>query len=200
VLALRERSFILDGEIVVPVKGGFSFDDLLQRIHPAASRVKKLAEQTPALFLAFDLLKKGKTEIGDKPRKAAACLAEDARRRNRCRVYARLCLAEDARRRNRCRVTRLEDFAALFCGRKSFSALASQPEAAGCAALARVGRRRKRRRDRETRRSSLSGRQSRWHAKDKALPKRGLRHRRVPLWRKTSSRPEGYWFDSSRPL
>jgi len=66
-LALRESSFILDGEIVVPVKGKLSFDDLLQRIHPAASRVKKLAEQTPALFLVFDLLRKGKAEIGDEP-------------------------------------------------------------------------------------------------------------------------------------
>jgi ATP-dependent DNA ligase len=62
-LTLREKSFVLDGEIVVPVGGRFSFDDLLQRIHPAASRVRKLAEQTPALFLAFDLLKKGKTEL-----------------------------------------------------------------------------------------------------------------------------------------
>jgi ATP-dependent DNA ligase len=64
-LTLREKSFVLDGEIVVPVGGRFSFDDLLQRIHPAASRVKKLAEKTPALFLAFDLLRKGKTELGD---------------------------------------------------------------------------------------------------------------------------------------
>ena len=40
-LTLREKSFVLDGEIVVPVGGRFSFDDLLQRIHPAASRVKK---------------------------------------------------------------------------------------------------------------------------------------------------------------
>jgi ATP-dependent DNA ligase len=39
-LTLREKSFVLDGEIVVPVGGRFSFDDLLQRIHPAASRVK----------------------------------------------------------------------------------------------------------------------------------------------------------------
>jgi ATP-dependent DNA ligase len=60
---LHEKSFVLDGELVVPVDGQFSFDDLLQRIHPAASRVKKLAEKTPALFLAFDLLKKGKTEL-----------------------------------------------------------------------------------------------------------------------------------------
>jgi ATP-dependent DNA ligase len=66
-LTLREKSFVLDGEIVVPVGGRFSFDDLLQRIHPAASRVKKLAEQTPALFLAFDLLKNGKTEFAAAP-------------------------------------------------------------------------------------------------------------------------------------
>jgi ATP-dependent DNA ligase len=66
-LTLREKSFVLDGEIVVPVGGRFSFDDLLQRIHPAASRVKKLAEQTPALFLAFDLLKKGKTQLTAEP-------------------------------------------------------------------------------------------------------------------------------------
>jgi ATP-dependent DNA ligase len=66
-LTLREKSFVLDGEIVVPVGGRFSFDDLLQRIHPAASRVKKLTEQTPALFLAFDLLKKGKIELAGEP-------------------------------------------------------------------------------------------------------------------------------------
>jgi ATP-dependent DNA ligase len=66
-LILREKSFVLDGEIVVPVGGRFSFDDLLQRIHPAASRVMKLAEQTPALFLAFDLLRKGKTELAAAP-------------------------------------------------------------------------------------------------------------------------------------
>ena len=66
-LTLREKSFVLDGEIVVPVGGRLSFDDLLQRIHPAASRVKKLAEEIPALFLAFDLLKKGKTELAARP-------------------------------------------------------------------------------------------------------------------------------------
>ncbi len=40
----------------MPHGKGFSFDALLQRIHPAASRVKKLTEETPALYLAFDLL------------------------------------------------------------------------------------------------------------------------------------------------
>jgi ATP-dependent DNA ligase len=53
---LREGVFVLDGEIAVPVGQAFSFDDLLQRIHPAASRVRKLAAETPAIFIAFDLL------------------------------------------------------------------------------------------------------------------------------------------------
>jgi ATP-dependent DNA ligase len=55
-LRLKATAFVLDGEIVVPHGKTFSFDDLLQRIHPAASRVKKLSVETPALYLAFDLL------------------------------------------------------------------------------------------------------------------------------------------------
>jgi len=55
-LELKADYFLLDGEIVVPRGKTFSFDDLLQRIHPAASRVKKLSAETPALYLAFDLL------------------------------------------------------------------------------------------------------------------------------------------------
>jgi ATP-dependent DNA ligase len=55
-LKLKAREFLLDGEIVVPHGKAFSFDDLLQRIHPAASRVRKLSQETPALYLAFDLL------------------------------------------------------------------------------------------------------------------------------------------------
>jgi ATP-dependent DNA ligase len=55
-LLLKATSFTLDGEIVVPHGNTFSFDDLLQRIHPAASRIKKLSQETPTLFLAFDLL------------------------------------------------------------------------------------------------------------------------------------------------
>jgi ATP-dependent DNA ligase len=53
---LRPKRFVMDGEIVVPRDGAFSFDDLLQRIHPAASRVRKLAAETPALLVLFDLL------------------------------------------------------------------------------------------------------------------------------------------------
>jgi ATP-dependent DNA ligase len=55
-LRLKAMQFTLDGEIVVPNGKTFLFDDLLQRIHPAESRIKKLSQQTPALFLAFDLL------------------------------------------------------------------------------------------------------------------------------------------------
>jgi ATP-dependent DNA ligase len=55
-LKLKATTFLLDGEIVVPHGRTFSFDHLLQRIHPAASRIKKLSQQTPALYLVFDLL------------------------------------------------------------------------------------------------------------------------------------------------
>jgi ATP-dependent DNA ligase len=55
-LKLKAPKFVLDGELVIPVKGGLSFDDLLQRIHPAASRVAKLAQETPSHFIVFDLL------------------------------------------------------------------------------------------------------------------------------------------------
>jgi ATP-dependent DNA ligase len=53
---IKAKRFVLDGEIVVPSNGSFSFDDLLQRIHPAASRVAKLSKETPALLIVFDLL------------------------------------------------------------------------------------------------------------------------------------------------
>ena len=56
---LKPRKFVLDGEMVIPVDGGFSFDALLQRIHPAASRIKKLASETPAMLIVFDLLVDG---------------------------------------------------------------------------------------------------------------------------------------------
>ena len=56
VRTVKATTFVLDGEIVVPTDGTFSFDALLQRIHPAQSRVRKLAAETPALLIAFDLL------------------------------------------------------------------------------------------------------------------------------------------------
>jgi ATP-dependent DNA ligase len=54
--ALGPSKFVLDGEIVVPIGDGLSFDQLLQRIHPAASRIRKLAMEFPATLIVFDLL------------------------------------------------------------------------------------------------------------------------------------------------
>jgi ATP-dependent DNA ligase len=57
VRAIDASTFVLDGEIVVPDGKAFSFDALLQRIHPADSRAQKLAKETPALLIVFDLLR-----------------------------------------------------------------------------------------------------------------------------------------------
>jgi ATP-dependent DNA ligase len=62
-LGLPEAHFILDGELVIQREEKLSFDALLQRIHPAASRIKRLAIETPAQFIAFDLLKRGLDEL-----------------------------------------------------------------------------------------------------------------------------------------
>jgi ATP-dependent DNA ligase len=53
---LPEQQFVLDGELVVPVSGAFSFDELQLRLHPVASRVQKLAKANPAMYIVFDLL------------------------------------------------------------------------------------------------------------------------------------------------
>lgn len=55
-LKLPAKRFVLDGELAIPVKGALVFDELQLRLHPAASRVQKLAAAHPALFIVFDLL------------------------------------------------------------------------------------------------------------------------------------------------
>jgi ATP-dependent DNA ligase len=55
ILALTERRFVLDAEIVVPADSGFDFEALLARLHPAASRVERLRAETPASLISFDL-------------------------------------------------------------------------------------------------------------------------------------------------
>lgn len=64
-LALKPKQFVVDGEIVIPVDGHLSFDELLMRIHPAASRVLKLSQEHPCVFIVFDLLvdEKGKSLV-----------------------------------------------------------------------------------------------------------------------------------------
>jgi ATP-dependent DNA ligase len=76
---LPAKTFVLDGEIVIPEKSpegkGFSFDALLQRIHPAESRIRKLAQETPASLYAFDLL------VDDRGRSLVDQPLEERRRR-----------------------------------------------------------------------------------------------------------------------
>jgi ATP-dependent DNA ligase len=58
---------VVDGEIVIAGPDGLDFDVLSQRIHPAASRIKLLAETTPASFVAFDLLALGRADLQPEP-------------------------------------------------------------------------------------------------------------------------------------
>jgi ATP-dependent DNA ligase len=53
---VAQQQFVLDGELVIPIAGALSFDELQLRLHPAASRVQKLAAAHPAVYIAFDLL------------------------------------------------------------------------------------------------------------------------------------------------
>jgi ATP-dependent DNA ligase len=69
-IALRDNlpdRCVLDGEIVIPGDDGLQFDALLNRIHPAASRIELLAAQTPASFVAFDILAIGDENLMDVP-------------------------------------------------------------------------------------------------------------------------------------
>jgi ATP-dependent DNA ligase len=64
--SLPERC-VIDGEIVIAGAAGLDFEALLLRIHPAASRVKMLAEQTPASFVAWDLVALGDDDLRETP-------------------------------------------------------------------------------------------------------------------------------------
>ena len=64
---LDQPALTLDGEILVVAAGRFDFSALLARTHPAVSRVERLAVETPARFVAFDLLAVGDTDLRDRP-------------------------------------------------------------------------------------------------------------------------------------
>ncbi|MEA2555942.1 MAG: hypothetical protein QOI60_1273 [Actinomycetota bacterium] len=72
VSALPEGSWVIDGELLIVTPEGLAFDALLQRIHPAASRVRTLADRTPATLIAFDILARGTDDLRSAP--------DDARR------------------------------------------------------------------------------------------------------------------------
>jgi len=74
---LPERC-VLDGEIVIAHDGALDFDALLQRIHPAESRIKMLAAAWPASFVAFDVLALGDDDLRDKPQKERRARLEGA--------------------------------------------------------------------------------------------------------------------------
>jgi ATP-dependent DNA ligase len=72
------RRCVVDGEIVIAGPRGLDFDALLLRIHPAASRVKLLAAETPASFVAFDLLALGDDDLQGRPQAERRALLEGA--------------------------------------------------------------------------------------------------------------------------
>jgi ATP-dependent DNA ligase len=73
--SLKATRFVLDAEIVIPLDGALSFDALLQRIHPAESRIKKLSVETPARLVVFDLL------VDDKGKNLAALPLKERRKK-----------------------------------------------------------------------------------------------------------------------
>jgi ATP-dependent DNA ligase len=86
--SLPERS-VIDGEIVIPDADGrkLDFEALLQRIHPADSRVRLLAEQTPAAFVAFDLLALGDHDYTEQPFSRRRAALQEALAHARHPVY-----------------------------------------------------------------------------------------------------------------
>jgi ATP-dependent DNA ligase len=64
---LRASRFVLDGELVIRREKELSFDALQMRLHPAASRIERLATETPAILVTFDCLRKGAEDLLDRP-------------------------------------------------------------------------------------------------------------------------------------
>ena len=76
-LAQLPKGCVVDGEIVIATDHGLDFDALQQRIHPAASRIAKLAKETPTAFVAFDLLAAKGKDIRGKPQQERRALLEE---------------------------------------------------------------------------------------------------------------------------
>src|SRR5262249_15027348 len=80
VAKLPQQRFVLDGELVIPIGGALSFDELQLRLHPAASRVQKLAAAHPAVYIVFDLLAEdGESNLKRSLRERRQLLEEFAR-------------------------------------------------------------------------------------------------------------------------
>ena len=64
---LEERKFLLDGELILPLGDALSFEALQMRLHPAESRIRRLAAETPTHYILFDLLSLGGKPLADQP-------------------------------------------------------------------------------------------------------------------------------------
>jgi ATP-dependent DNA ligase len=80
---LKVRQFLLDGELIIPVGDALSFDALQLRLHPAESRVRKLAKESPAELMAFDLLEVDGTSLSGLPLSERRARLEEFFRKNR---------------------------------------------------------------------------------------------------------------------
>ena len=63
----KEKRFVLDGELIIPIGDRLDFEALQLRLHPAESRIRKLAKETPALLMLFDVLEIGAKSFGERP-------------------------------------------------------------------------------------------------------------------------------------
>jgi ATP-dependent DNA ligase len=81
------RNCVVDGEIVIATARGLDFDALQLRLHPAASRVKKLAKETPSSFVAFDVLAAAGRNLMDEPQVARRAALEELLRSVERPVY-----------------------------------------------------------------------------------------------------------------
>src|SRR5689334_3999967 len=65
--ALKAKRFLIDGELIIPLGDALSFEALQMRLHPAESRVRKLAMERPAELMVFDLLELDGKSLADLP-------------------------------------------------------------------------------------------------------------------------------------
>src|SRR6266704_3565981 len=93
---------VIDGEIVITTPRGLDFDALQLRLHPAASRVAKLANETPASFVAFDLLASGGRDRRAAPQRERPARHDQGQARAHCRLRGGgIPLAQDGEGRGR---------------------------------------------------------------------------------------------------
>src|SRR5437016_5441933 len=140
---------VVDGEIVIATERGLDFDALQMRLHPAASRVKKLAAETPASFVAFDLLAGDAGDVRSRPQAERRLLLEEALERasggaGRDRPPARSACRVPRAAGARARISPGSRCVSSACARSSTTtarAIASDTPPRSCAGVPTSGRR-----------------------------------------------------------